>query len=239
MVLARSFSGLSLFGRRCDAALRAHWPVLVGLGGFLVLTLGAAPPARLPGPDAPGSAPSVLLVQWESIPEAVSEEQAIIYAAARGKLRLRHADFEKPRKRVGKPARRWREPALHEVHALLAEAARVHDLPPRLLHAVAERESRFRHRSRSRAGAIGIMQLMPATARQLGVDPYDPRQNVMGGGAYLAAMLDAFDGDVRLALAAYNAGPAAVRRFGGVPPYAETQAYVRAILARTDVSAGL
>lgn len=217
--------------------LLARWPVFAGLGGFLVLTLGAAPPPRLPDhvPMAAFAGASGLQqLDLSAIPEAVSEEQAAIWAAARGKLRLRLADHDAPRKRVAKPGRRWHEPHLHEVHALLAEAARIHDLPPGLLLAVAEQESRFRHRSRSRAGAIGIMQLMPATARHLGVDPYDPRQNVMGGSAYLAAMLAAFDGDVRLALAAYNAGPAAVRRFGGVPPYAETRAYVRAILARTE-----
>lgn len=228
------WSGLSRFGARQIDKLRAQGPVLAALGAFFVLTLGAAPFARLLDREPLRDAPSTIWGDWESIPEAVSEEQAAIYAAARGKLRLRLPGVEKPRKRPGKPARRWREPDQREVDALLAEAARIHDVPPDLLRAVAEQESRFRHRSRSSAGAIGIMQLMPATARHLGVDPYDPRQNVMGGGAYLAAMLTAFDGDVRLALAAYNAGPAAVRRFGGVPPYAETRAYVTAILARTE-----
>jgi len=118
------------------------------------------------------------------------------------------------------------------VRRQLSTAANAYALDPKLIEAVAWRESRFRPEARSDKGAIGVMQLMPGTARDLGVDPFDPAQNIRGGAMYLRRMLSAFGGDVRLALAAYNAGPAAVRKHGGVPPYAETQAYVTSILGR-------
>lgn len=114
----------------------------------------------------------------------------------------------------------------------LSSAADAYALDRSLVEAVAWRESRFRPAARSSKGAIGVMQLMPETARDLGVDPFDPAQNIRGGALYLRRMLTTFGGDVRLALAAYNAGPGAVRKHGGVPPYAETQAYVTSILGR-------
>lgn len=114
----------------------------------------------------------------------------------------------------------------------LSSAADAYSLDRGLVEAVAWRESRFRPAARSSKGAIGVMQLMPDTARDLGVDPFDPTQNIRGGALYLRRMLTTFGGDVRLALAAYNAGPGAVRKHGGVPPYAETQAYVTSILGR-------
>ncbi|MDO9487545.1 MAG: lytic transglycosylase domain-containing protein [Sphingomonadaceae bacterium] len=101
-----------------------------------------------------------------------------------------------------------------------------------LVEAVAWTESRFQPSARSPVGAIGVMQLMPATARDLGVDPRLPDQNIRGGTAYLRMLLDRYAGDIVKALAAYNAGPGAVDRYGGVPPYAETRAYVARILGR-------
>ena len=121
--------------------------------------------------------------------------------------------------------------------ALVAER---HDVAPALIDAVIRRESGYHVTARSRAGAIGLMQLMPNTARQLGIDPRDPISNLDGGSAYLRDQLDRFDGRIDLALAAYNAGPGAVRRYGGVPPYRETQAYVAASLDRlADISLAL
>jgi soluble lytic murein transglycosylase-like protein len=103
---------------------------------------------------------------------------------------------------------------------------------PKLVEAIIANESGFDPNATSRAGARGLMQLMPQTAASLGVlDPYDPAQNVRGGIRYLRALLDRF-GDVRLAVAAYNAGPGAIERYGGVPPYAETQNYVHSVLTR-------
>ena len=102
-----------------------------------------------------------------------------------------------------------------------------------LVDAVAWQESRYNPRARSSAGAMGVMQLMPGTARQLGVtNPHDVGQNVLGGAAYLRAQLERFDNNVPFALAAYNAGPGAVMKYGGIPPYRETQNYVRQIMRR-------
>jgi soluble lytic murein transglycosylase-like protein len=110
--------------------------------------------------------------------------------------------------------------------------SRAEAIDPALIEAIIANESGFDSRATSRAGARGLMQLMPQTAASLGVvDPYDVAQNVRGGTKYLRELLDCF-GDVELAVAAYNAGPAAVERYGGVPPYAETRRYVRSVMAR-------
>jgi soluble lytic murein transglycosylase-like protein len=115
---------------------------------------------------------------------------------------------------------------------LIEEAAGKTGLPGELISAVMETESGFRPDAVSPAGAQGLMQLMPGTARALGVDdPYDPRQNVLGGAEYLRRQLGHF-GTVEKALAAYNAGPAAVEQYGGIPPFSETQNYVRRVLQR-------
>ncbi|ALL12871.1 lytic transglycosylase domain-containing protein [Caulobacter henricii] len=112
----------------------------------------------------------------------------------------------------------------------IAKAADRSGLSPALIQAVAWRESRLDQSAVSPKGAVGTMQLMPATARDLGVDPSDLDMNIDGGARYLSSMLRRFDGDLPLALAAYNAGPGAVERYGGVPPYRETREYVRSIL---------
>jgi hypothetical protein len=110
-------------------------------------------------------------------------------------------------------------------------AAKAEGLDVHLLRAVAWTESRGHQNAVSPKGALGVMQLMPSTAAELGVDPLDPDANLHGGARYLARQLSRFQ-SVPLALAAYNAGPGAVLRWGGIPPYAETQAYVAQILSR-------
>ncbi len=115
---------------------------------------------------------------------------------------------------------------------LINAAASQYGISPALVDAVMWQESRYNHRAVSSAGAIGLMQLMPGTARNLGVNPHDPWQNVFGGAAYLRTQLDRFNNDVPSALAAYNAGPGAVIKYGGIPPYAETRNYVSVIMRR-------
>lgn len=119
----------------------------------------------------------------------------------------------------------------------IAVAATRFGVDSNLVDAVAWQESRYNPQARSSAGAMGVMQLMPGTARQLGVrDPHDVQQNVTGGTAYLRAQLDRFGNNVPLALAAYNAGPGAVIKYGGIPPYRETQNYVRQIMRRLSAT---
>jgi soluble lytic murein transglycosylase-like protein len=114
-------------------------------------------------------------------------------------------------------------------------AAQKYGLDPALLRGLIRQESNFDPNAGSPAGAQGLTQLMPGTAAALGVtNPSDPAQNIDAGARYLRQQLDAFGGDVSKALAAYNAGPGAVQRYGGVPPYAETQNYVRQVQAYAD-----
>ena len=124
-----------------------------------------------------------------------------------------------------------------EIRQHIRVAAARYGVDSNLVDAVAWQESRYNPRARSSAGAIGVMQLMPGTARQLGVrNPHDVQQNVTGGTAYLREQLERFGNNVPLALAAYNAGPGAVLKYGGIPPYRETQNYVRQIIRRMSAT---
>ncbi len=119
----------------------------------------------------------------------------------------------------------------HRILDSINKAAACYGLPPALIKAVVKAESNYQIRAVSPAGAQGLMQLMPATARELGVtDPFDIDQNINGGAQYLRNMLDQFDGDVHLALSAYNAGPGTVARYNGAVPYAETRAYIQRVM---------
>ena len=117
-----------------------------------------------------------------------------------------------------------------KLSTLIESAARKYKVDPKLVAAVAEVESNGRQEAVSSVGAIGVMQLKPDTAASLGVDPYDKQQNIEGGAKYLRQMLDTFGGDLKKAVAAYNAGPGAVKAYGGIPPYKETQNYVSKVL---------
>jgi len=123
----------------------------------------------------------------------------------------------------------WNSVALNtnDFVQLVQQAANKNKLDPALLRALIHAESAFRPKALSRQGAQGLTQLMPGTAKDMGVkNAFDPQQNINGGAKYLALMLKKFNGDTRLATAAYNAGPNAVQKYNGIPPYKETQVYV-------------
>jgi Transglycosylase SLT domain len=120
----------------------------------------------------------------------------------------------------------------HDLDRIIFRAGRRHGIDPRFIHAVIWQESKYKPKALSHAGAQGLMQLMPATARRFGCsDPDDEASNVEAGTKYLSWLLKRFNGDVKLALAGYNAGEGAVDKYHGVPPYDETQNYVRKIVA--------
>jgi soluble lytic murein transglycosylase-like protein len=122
------------------------------------------------------------------------------------------------------------------IDSYITESASRNGVDPLLIYSIMHRESSFRRLAVSPKGARGLMQLMPGTAVRFGVgNIFDPRQNIEGGTRYVRFLLDTFDGDVRLALAGYNAGEGAVMKYGGVPPYSETQEYVRRISERYDM----
>jgi soluble lytic murein transglycosylase-like protein len=136
--------------------------------------------------------------------------------------------------RISRRATRTANPV---IRTAIANSAAHYSLSPALVSAVAWRESAFNAQAVSPKGAKGIMQLMPETARAYCAQPCSASQNVEAGTAYLQALMQRYDGDIVKALAAYDAGPRAVDRFGGLPPYRETQAYVDAILARMSATA--
>lgn len=127
---------------------------------------------------------------------------------------------------------RSKDPARYSrYNGLIDEAAQLYQLPDSFIRAVMRVESDFNPKVVSRAGAMGLMQLMPKTARSMGVsDPFDARQNILGGARYLRILANRFKGDLVLTVAAYNAGEGAVQKYEGIPPYKETQRYVRRVL---------
>ncbi len=152
--------------------------------------------------------------------------EAITYLDTAGKTDVKVTALNKnPLRQVVQPT---------HFQPIVTAAAKQYGLAPELVDAVMWQESRYRQNAVSHVGAIGLMQLMPGTAKQLGVNPYDAWQNAFGGAAYLRQQLNRFGNSVPLALAAYNAGPGAVIKHGGIPPFPETQKYVASIMQRLE-----
>lgn len=176
-------------------------------------------------------AASLAALSGVAVPHVCAQNFALLehrYVVAEPDL-WSEARTDEARKPIAPPRSSYRE-ALYEPLIRRAEAR--YRLPPKLLKALVWAESRFDPMAISPVGAAGLSQLMPATARELGVlNRHDPAENIDGGARYLRQMLDRF-GDIHLALAAYNAGPGAVSRAGGIPRNKETPAYVRSVLRR-------
>ena len=193
----------------------------------------------LPNPTRSGSAANHSSGDW-------SPSEIFVYEGSDGQRLVTNrreqdagmnliATYGRPtaRARCGQRARHALATGGGEFAELIQEAAQAQRLDPALVKSVIHVESCFDPQAVSRVGAHGLMQLMPATAADLGVtDRFDPAQNIDGGTRYLAAMLQRFDGDLDLALAAYNAGPGAVERHGGVPPFPETRTYIQRVRAQ-------
>ena len=174
----------------------------------------------------------------------VDERGNLVYTNADSPARARPQPKRTPRHRMPRPKPSRRQPnrpnalpgALPKsinpdvLHQIVQETAQKHDVDPALVSAVISTESNWNTSALSRKGAQGLMQLVPETAQKLGVfNAWDPQQNIDGGVRYLHMLLDRYNGDLPKALAAYNAGPSAVDRWGGVPNYPETQEYVRKV----------
>jgi hypothetical protein len=215
-----------LFGRILDEKQRSARPEQSGLSiqDYFARPVTArhpvAPDSPAPGeiqptgPIAPGTASPPRTTASPAVSAPVSP------TAATGRVRRADAAVQS------------------RIEAGITKAAERYDLPGTLIRAVVQAESGFKVRAVSPAGAQGLMQLMPGTAKEMGVtDPFDIEQNIDGGSRYLRAMLDRFDGDVRLALSAYNAGPGTVAKYSGRVPYAETRNYVDRVLRFVRLSA--
>jgi soluble lytic murein transglycosylase-like protein len=195
---------------------------LVAAVGAIVVLSGCAREPMLPAPVVPAPAPIARPPAWASashLPARIPPPVAPYV----------WPDPTVPLPRLEVP--HWAAGTGAPYAAAVQRAATYYQLPPELIWAVIKVESNFRDRAISRAGAQGLMQLMPRTADAIGLrDALDPEQNILGGAYYLRHLANRFSGDLVVTLAAYNAGPGAVQRHGGVPPFAETQNYVRRVL---------
>ena len=181
----------------------------------------------------PKLAVCLLGLAWLS-PAALSEAQVYGYTGDNGVLILSNVPSDDRMRMIAdgiaEPARLvWRYTGQYD--SMILKASRIHGVESALVRAVIAVESAFNRYARSHKGALGLMQLMPATGRMYGVvNPYDPWQNIRAGTEHLRSLINQF-GDIRLALAAYNAGATPVKRYNGIPPYRETRSYVKKVMA--------
>lgn len=172
--------------------------------------------------------PLLVLVLWAAMPSPASAQVRVTVNAEGRKVIYNEAPAQRARRHSG----RLVDVPDSSIQISIDRHSADQSLDPKLVRAVIQVESGYNHKARSHKGAMGLMQLMPATASQLRVsDPYDPDENVRGGTQYLRQMIDRFSGRLDLAVAAYNAGPGAVERYNGIPPYRETRDYVKRVLA--------
>jgi soluble lytic murein transglycosylase-like protein len=205
--------------------------------GHKVYVNEAAPASAAHRAEAPAAPRRTLMYwsskdnRWKPVPGAnAAAMKAARSAAAEVSQYIGHESSQSASARIVSYNFGGRATTAEEIDASIVQAAARHNVDPNLVRAVVKVESNFNPNAVSRKGAIGLMQLMPSTARQLKVkNPFDPDQNVDAGVRHLKQLLENYDGDVRLTLAAYNAGAGAVARSSGVPRYAETQNYVRRI----------
>jgi len=208
--------------------------------------------AQIPFPAVPRPEVAALRFAWlvlgvlAALP-APAAAQIYAWRDANGTLVLSDRELDTPTKIYEVPgAPTYRTTTAHASPSaaprfddIVQTHARRHALRPELVRAVIQVESGFNPLATSPKGAMGLMQLMPATARELGVrNPYDPEENIRGGTAYLRQLLNKYDGNEELALAAYNAGSGAVDRYGNVPPYRETRDYVRKVGLKAGADGG-
>lgn len=207
------------------------WPTGVVLGALLGLGLGAAPSVRAGSHSYYAYTDDEGILHITNVPGRRAGDWALyktLPGSGGDEVAGGRASAHDDRAPV-----RMDEERLHRHDGFIRAAAQRYQLPESLLRAVIHTESNYYAQAVSRAGAVGLMQLMPKTAKALGVrDPFDPGQSIHGGARYLRLLANRYDGDMVLVLAAYNAGAGNVERFGGVPPFAETRAYVRSVLRR-------
>ena len=206
-----------------------RWLAIVGVAGVIA---GTATPAhadiyRCKRPDG--------TQHYTNIKEPGRRCQLVVRGSKKsrqGASSAKRSSGKKNSAHKSNSATRSRDPARYSrYNSLIGEAARLYQLPESFIRAVLRVESDFNPTVVSRAGAMGLMQLMPRTARSMGVsDPFDARQNIHGGARYLRILANRFKGDLVLTVAAYNAGQGAVQKYKGIPPYKETQRYVRRVL---------
>jgi hypothetical protein len=208
---------------------RRRWVLAWTLGGLVGALGGAAAPVRAAGHNYYAYTDAQGILHVTNVPGRTRGDWTL-YKTLEGS----GGDDVARGQAASRPAPARSDPErLHRWDSYIRAAAQRYQLPESLLRAVIHTESNYHPHAVSRAGAVGLMQLMPKTAKALGVrNPFDPGQSVHGGARYLRLLANRYDGDMVLVLAAYNAGAGNVERYGGVPPFAETRAYVRSVLRR-------
>jgi hypothetical protein len=202
----------------------------------MVLLTGLAVPCHLAAGEPASAAvpPRIEIGPARSVPWPTAKPVQVTLGAAGRRMIINETPVQHERRFAGKllPVPDLAGLPVGGLEPLILRHSGEQNLDPRLVRAVIQVESGYNHRARSNKGAIGLMQLMPDTASELAVrDPYDADQNLRGGTAYLRQMIDAFAGSIELALAAYNAGPGAVEKHRGIPPYPDTVDYVQRVMA--------